>query len=146
MCEVINKNIEIWVEEIINSIDMEIKGKVHEIGAIQQVSETFKKRDLILEYAENPTYPEYIRFEALQDKTALFDSLKPGDEVEVSFNLRGRPWTNKDGVTSYFNSLVVWRITALTNTAAAPATATAPQYAAPVDVTTAAGEDDDLPF
>lgn len=123
---------------------MEIKGKVHEVGALQQVSDTFKKRDLIVEYAENPSYPEYIRFEALQDKTALFDSLKPGDEIEVSFNLRGRPWTNKDGVTSYFNSLVVWRITALTNTAASAA---APAYAPPVvDLNTSAGEDDDLPF
>lgn len=144
ICEVINKNIEIWVEEKYYSTDMEIKGKVHEIGAAQQVSETFKKRDLIIEYAENPTYPEYIRFEALQDKTALLDNLKAGDEVEVSFNLRGRPWTNKDGVTSYFNSLVVWRITALANTAGA--TAAAPPYAAPADVSTTAGEDDDLPF
>lgn len=132
------------MEEKYISTDMEIKGKVHEIGAVQQVSETFKKRDLIIEYAENPTYPEYIRFEALQDKTALLDSLKAGDEIEVSFNLRGRPWTNKEGVTSYFNSLVVWRITALANT---PGAATAaPQYAAPADVSTAAGEDDDLPF
>lgn len=132
------------MEEKYYSTDMEIKGKVHEIGAVQQVSETFKKRDLIVEYAENPTYPEYIRFEALQDKTALLDTLKAGDDVEVSFNLRGRPWTNKDGVTSYFNSLVVWRITALANAAGAPAAA--PQYTAPADVSTAAGEDDDLPF
>lgn len=122
---------------------MELKGKVHEIGALQQVSETFKKRDLIIEYAENPTYPEYIRFEALQDKTTLFDSLKPGDDVEVSFNLRGRPWTDKTGKTSYFNSLVVWRINALTNSAAAPAT---PAYAPPADLSSASGEEDDLPF
>jgi single-stranded DNA-binding protein len=122
---------------------MEIKGKVHEIGALQQVSETFKKRDLIIEYAENPTYPEFIRFEALQDKTALFDSLKQGDDVEVSFNLRGRPWTDKTGKTSYFNSLVVWRINALTNSAAGSAT---PQYAPPADLNSAPGEEDDLPF
>lgn len=122
---------------------MEIKGKVHEIGALQQVSETFKKRDLIIEYAENPTYPEYIRFEALQDKTALFDSLKQGDDVEVSFNLRGRPWTDKTGKTSYFNSLVVWRINALTNSAAAAST---PAYAPPADLNSAPGEEDDLPF
>ncbi|KEQ29313.1 DUF3127 domain-containing protein [Pedobacter antarcticus] len=122
---------------------MELKGKVHEIGALQQVSETFKKRDLIIEYAENPTYPEYIRFEALQDKTALFDSLKTGDDVEVSFNLRGRPWTDKTGKTSYFNSLVVWRINALTNSAAAAST---PQYAPPADLNSAPGEEDDLPF
>ncbi|WP_316816948.1 DUF3127 domain-containing protein [Pedobacter nyackensis] len=122
---------------------MEIKGKVHEIGALQQVSETFKKRDLIIEYAENPTYPEYIRFEALQDKTALFDSLKQGDDIEVSFNLRGRPWTDKTGKTSYFNSLVVWRINALTNGAAAAST---PAYAPPADLNSAPGEEDDLPF
>lgn len=122
---------------------MEIKGKVHEIGALQQVSETFKKRDLIIEYAENPTYPEYIRFEALQDKTSLFDSLKTGDDVEVSFNLRGRPWTDKAGKTSYFNSLVVWRINALSNSAASAST---PAYAPPADLNSAPGEEDDLPF
>jgi len=122
---------------------MEIKGKVHEVGATQQVSETFKKRDLIVEYAENPTYPEYIRFEALQDKAALLDSFKAGDEVEVFFNLRGRPWTDKTGKTSYFNSLVIWRINAI---AGAPAGASTPEYAAPVDVSNTAGEDDDLPF
>lgn len=92
---------------------MEVKGKIHEIGKTEQASETFKKRDLIIEYAENPTYPEYIKFEALQDKTELLDSLKVGDEVEVFFNLRGRPWTDKTGKTSYFNSLVIWRINSL---------------------------------
>ncbi len=122
---------------------MEIKGKVHEVGAVQQVSDSFKKRELIVEYAENPSYPEYIKFEALQDKTGLLDAIKPGDEVEVSFNLRGRPWTNKDGITSYFNSLVIWRITSLNQTAAAPS---APSFAAPSDLNSAAGEDDDLPF
>lgn len=120
---------------------MEIKGKVHEVGELQQVSETFKKRDLIIEYAENPTYPEYIRFEALQDKTALFDSLKVGDDVEVSFNLRGRPWTDKAGKTSYFNSLVVWRMNVAGSGSSATTTAS---QAANVN----ASEDDgtDLPF
>src|SRR3546814_6891678 len=81
---------------------------------VQQVTDTFKKRDLIVQYAENPQFVEYIRFEATQDRTTLFDSLNVGDEVEVSFNLRGRPWTNKDGVTSYFNSLVAWRVANVT--------------------------------
>lgn len=119
---------------------MEIKGKIHEVGATQQVSETFKKRDLIIEYAENPTYPEYVKFELLQDKTALADTLKPGDEAEVFFNLRGRPWTDKAGKTSYFNSLVIWKIN---KTASAPAPV---QYAAPVDVDQPGGDEDDFPF
>lgn len=122
---------------------MEIKGKVHEVGELQQVSDTFKKRDLIIEYAENPTYPEYIRFEALQDKSDLFNPLKVGDEVEVSFNLRGRPWTDKAGKTSYFNSLVVWRLVVLTPGQVAVAE---PAYTPPADLNSKPGEEDDLPF
>ncbi|MET4081189.1 hypothetical protein ABIB40_001134 [Pedobacter sp. UYP30] len=122
---------------------MEIKGKVHEVGEIQQISETFKKRDLVVEYAENPQYPEYLKFEALQDKTGLLDSFKVGDEVEVFFNLRGRPWTDKAGKTAYFNSMVIWRVNALSTAAAAPNT---PPMAQPVDVSTTSREEDDLPF
>src|SRR5690606_2268071 len=90
--------------------NMEINGKVHEVGQIQQISESYKKRDLVIQYAENPQFVEYIKFEATQDRVNIFDNLNPGDDVSVSFNLRGRPWTNKEGVTSYFNSLVAWRI------------------------------------
>lgn len=126
---------------------MEIKGKVHEIGATDQVSETFKKRDLIVEYAENVSYPEYIKFEALQDKVSLFDELRPGDDIEVSFNLRGRPWTDKNGKTSYFNSLVVWRIAINKTTAGAkPAGAAQGGYVPPANLNNAPGEEDDLPF
>ena len=129
---------------------MEIRGKVHEIGDVQQVTDTFKKRDLIVQYAENPQFVEYIRFEATQDRTALFDSLNVGDEVEVSFNLRGRPWTNKDGVTSYFNSLVAWRVTKVAaETAQPPMGGGAPQQGVTpptVDISADDGKDDDLPF
>ena len=117
---------------------MEIKGKVHEIGAVQQVSETFKKRDLIVEVSDSPEYPEYIRFEALQDKTALIDDLSVGAQIEVFFNLRGRPWTDKTGKTSYFNSLVIWRVNTLTST---PVSTTA--HAAPIITP---DDDGDLPF
>ena len=92
---------------------MEIRGKVHEIGVTQQVTDSFKKRDLVVAYAENPQFVEYIKFEANQDRTNIFDSLNVGDDVEVSFNLRGRPWTNKEGVTTYFNSLIAWKVNKL---------------------------------
>lgn len=132
---------------------MEIRGKVHEIGDVQQVTDTFKKRDLIVQYAENNSqFVEYIRFEATQDRTTLFDNLNVGDEVEVSFNLRGRPWTNRDGVTTYFNSLVAWRVSKVTTTPVSGASgqsAAGPQaFDAPptVDISADDGKDDDLPF
>ena len=39
---------------------MEINGKVLLVGKTQQVTEKFKKRDMVIEYAENPTYPEQV--------------------------------------------------------------------------------------
>ncbi len=128
---------------------MEIRGKVHEIGEVQQVTDTFKKRDLIVEYAENPQFVEYIAFEATQDRTAIFDNLSVGEEVEVSFNLRGRPWTNREGVTKYFNSLVAWRVNKVTTTPVPGSVGTtAPQTPPPptVDISSEEGKDDDLPF
>ena len=123
---------------------MELKGKVHEVGPLQQVSETFKKRDLIVEYAENPSYPEYIKFETLQDKTSLLDNVKAGQEVEVSFNLRGRPYTDKQGKTTYFNSLVIWKLAVIGGTATQQSNT--PQYSPPANLSSAPDEDDDLPF
>jgi hypothetical protein len=48
----------------------------------------------------------------------------------------------------YFNSLHVWKVSALSGAAAPVATAApvTPQYAPPVDVSAAPGEDSDLPF
>lgn len=124
---------------------MDIKGKVHEVGEVITVSEKFKKRELVVEYAENPSYPEYVKFEAVQDKVNLLDAVKVGDQVEVFFNLRGRPWTDKMGKTQYFNTLSVWRLNVLgAGATAAPAM---PEYAAPADISAAPGEEDnDLPF
>lgn len=123
---------------------MEIKGKVHEVSPTTQVTDSFKKRELIVEYVENPQYPEYIKFEAGQDRCALLDNVKVGDDVEVFFNLRGRPWTDKTGKKSYFNSLNVWKVNVLSGAAA---TGSTPEYAAPsANISAGADEDDDLPF
>jgi hypothetical protein len=117
---------------------MEIKGKVYEVGPTQQVTEALKKRELIVEYIENPQYPEYLKFEAIQDRCALIDNLKPGQDVEVFFNLRGRPWTDKAGKKTYFNSLQLWKVNVLS-------AAEAPQYAPPADISSAP-DDSDFPF
>jgi len=124
---------------------MEITGKVHEVGPVQQVTDTFKKRDLVVQYAENPQFVEYIKFEATQDRVTIFDNLNVGDEVAVSFNLRGRPWTNKEGITSYFNSLVAWRVNKVNTDQPSSNQYNTPPSAPPVDISSS-NEEDDLPF
>ena len=118
---------------------MKITGKILEIKDIQQVSETFKKRMFIIEYAENPQYPEFISFELIQDRCDLLNSFKPGQEVEVSFNLKGRKWLNSEGETKYFNSLQAWRITS----AVSPTVTHNPEVS---DTKQDSDLDDDLPF
>lgn len=101
---------------------MNLKGKIKEIFDTQQVSDRFSKREFVVEYIDNPQYPQYIKFEMTQDKCDLLDQYKVGNEVDVQFNVRGRAWTNQQGVTQYFNTLQAWRIDIATEGApAAPA-------------------------
>jgi hypothetical protein len=121
---------------------MDLKGKVHEVTEIMEISSSFKKRELILEYAENPQYPEYLKFEAVQDKCALLDGVAVGSQVEVSFNFRGRPWTDKSGKTAYFNSLQLWKIKSLEEAKGAPVVNTVSHF----DIPSGAEAENDLPF
>ena len=124
---------------------MEIKGKVHDVSEVINVTETFRKRELVIEFAENPQYPEYVKFEAIQDRCALMDNVKVGNQVEVFFNLKGREWADKTGKKQYFNTLQLWKVNVLGASESAAAS-TSPEFASPIDISAAPGEDDDLPF
>jgi hypothetical protein len=92
---------------------MELKGRVFLVGNVEVVSEKFQKRELVLEYSENPEYIEHIKFEASQKKVELLDGIKPGDTVEAHFNLKGRGWKDKTGKQNYTNTLALWRLVKL---------------------------------
>lgn len=80
----------------------------------QQVSEKFRKREFVL--TDNSSqYPQHISFQLTQDKCSLLDNYNLGDEMKVYFNLRGREWTDKQGVTKYFNSLEAWKLEGVSN-------------------------------
>lgn len=86
----------------------DVTGRLHEIFDEQQVSEKFRKREFVLE-VQDGQYPEHIKFQTVQDKTSLIDPFKMGDEVKVTFNLRGRGF-NKNGQMLYFTNLEAWKI------------------------------------
>ena len=88
----------------------DVTGRLHEIFDEQQVSEKFRKREFVLE-VQDGQYPEHIKFQMVQDKTSLIDPYKMGDEVKVTFNLRGRGF-NKNGQMLYFTNLEAWKIEA----------------------------------
>ena len=42
--------------------------------------------------------------------SAGLDSVQPGENITVHFNLRGREWTSPQGEIKYFNTLEAWKI------------------------------------
>jgi hypothetical protein len=87
---------------------MEVVGTIKVINTTQEVSASFKKRELVVTTDEQ--YPQHIMIEFTQDKCSDLDKYRVGEEVRVSINLRGREWTNPQGETKYFNSIQGWRI------------------------------------
>ena len=87
---------------------MEVTGKAHFIGATQQVTTSFQKREFVVKTDEE--YPQFISINFIQDKCDILNSYKVGEEVKVHINLRGREWVNPAGETKYFNDIQGWRI------------------------------------
>ena len=86
-----------------------LTGTVKVVNPTVQVSEKFSKREFVVTDTTS-MYPQDILFQATQDKCSLLDTVQPGEQVEVSFNLRGREWTSPQGEIKYFNTLEAWRI------------------------------------
>jgi hypothetical protein len=124
---------------------MNVKGKILEIHDTQKISDKFQKREFVLEYIENPQYPEYLQFEMIQDKCSQLDSYKVGDAVNVYFNLKGRKWTNPQGQVKYFNSLQAWRLEEDGGTQA-PQAGSMDQVKEPEWMNNGPEEEQDLPF
>ncbi len=126
---------------------MDIKAKLIEKTDTQKVSDRFQKREFVVEFAENPQYPEFVKFELIQDKCDLLDSYEVGQELEVHFNLKGRKWVDPQGQTKYFNSLQAWRLVP----ASASASASSPSNPGEPVASSSSDDflkdmDEDLPF
>jgi translation initiation factor IF-3 len=126
---------------------MEVIGKIKMIGATQDVSASFKKRELVVTTEEQ--YPQHIMVEFTQAKVDDLNSYQVGEQVKVSINLRGREWVNPQGETKYFNSIQGWRIERMAAAAPAGATEMPPMPAAEAFAPATdfkEEEHDDLPF
>ena len=127
---------------------MEVKAKIEKIFATQQVTQSFRKREFVVEFAENPQYPEFVKFEMIQDKCDQLDQFSEGQTISISFNLKGRKWTDPKGEVKYFNTLQAWRIAPESQNEPAPIKGDqAPPPAANDEPDWLASDDsDDLPF
>ena len=89
---------------------MEITGLIKVINDAETFG-TFTKRSWVIITDEQ--YKQEIQLECHQDKCALLDKFKEGQDVKASINIRGKLWVSPTGEEKYFNTLVAWRIEAL---------------------------------
>lgn len=87
-----------------------ITGEIVKIGLTEAVSDKFRKREFVIKDSSD-TYPQVVSMQCCQDKVTLLDNYKEGDDVTVTFNLKGREWMAKDGTVKYFNTIEAWKIT-----------------------------------
>ncbi|MDE3236530.1 MAG: DUF3127 domain-containing protein [Bacteroidota bacterium] len=90
----------------------EIIGKLAAKFDIVQRTETFKTREFVIEKTEDiggRTITNYVKFQCVQDKTAMPDRFSIGEEVKVLFNIKGTKWV-KDGRENYITNLDAWRM------------------------------------
>ena len=125
---------------------MEVIGKIKVINPVQEVSASFKKREVVVTTEEQ--YPQHILVEFTQAKVDDLNSYQVGEQVKVSINLRGREWVNPQGETKYFNSIQGWRIEKIqAETPSAPQMPPMPTAEAFEPATNFKEEEhDDLPF
>jgi len=87
----------------------QLTGVLREIYPVQQISEKFRKRDIVITDSSTQ-YPQHIKMQITQDRCTLIDGCNVGDEVTLHYNLRGKQYTKKDGTEDYFTTLEVWKV------------------------------------
>jgi len=126
----------------------ELTGKlVGKFDTVQR-TETFKTREFAVEKTEEingRTITNYIKFQCVQDKTAIVDKVNIGDNIKVYFNIKGSKW-EKEGKTNYITNLDAWRIEQILQPGSGAQTDN--EFIEPLDTFSAAPPDavDDLPF
>lgn len=112
-------------------MSLEIVGKLVEKYDAQNVTQTFKTREFVIELAEEingNTYTNFAKMQLVQNKCDIIDRFNRGDMVKVSFNIRGRSYVDKkDGKTKYISNMDAWRVEAPSAAGAPPQGGQQPQ-------------------
>jgi len=82
-----------------------LKGTIKQIDQTQSFGDKgFTKREFVVTDKDDK-YPQDIKFEAIKERCDQLDNISVGEEVEVSFNLRGNEYNGK-----YYVNLQAWRV------------------------------------
>ena len=81
-----------------------IKGAIKLINPIKVISDKFSVREFVVT-TPDAKYPQDILFQTINDRMDVLESLGVGQQVEVSYNVRGREFNGR-----YYNTLDAWKV------------------------------------
>ncbi|SRR5690606_27131431 len=93
-------------------MSFEITGKLIVKNDIQQINESFRKREFVLELTDQVgerQFINYAKMQLVQNKCEIIDAFQVGDYIKVNFNIKGNRW-EKEGRENYITNLDAWRI------------------------------------
>lgn len=130
-------------------MSFEITGKLIVKYNTVQRSETFKTREFVIEKSDDingRVINNFIKFQAVQDRTAIVDRFNEGETVKVYFNIKGTRW-EKEGRVNYITNLDAWRMESVVAGAPGQTTDPMPNYNNSQEVSSGSQHTaDDLPF
>ncbi len=89
-----------------------ITGTLYDIGRVNNISDRFRKREFVIaieEKGRDQSWVNYIKLQLENKDVLMIDQFKIGDEIEVTFDIRGSK-AEKLGETIFFTNLKAWRI------------------------------------
>ena len=84
---------------------MELTGKIHHVFDAKQVTAKFRKREFVLETADDPRNLQYISMELVGDRCESIDDFElSAGAVTVTFQMKGRMWESPKGELRCFSA------------------------------------------
>jgi single-strand DNA-binding protein len=84
--------------------ELTIKGAIKLINPVKVISDKFSVREFVIT-TPDAKYPQEVIFQTVNDKMDIIAPYGQGQEVTVSFNVRGREYNGK-----YYNTLDAWKV------------------------------------
>ncbi|HRG69739.1 MAG TPA: DUF3127 domain-containing protein [Saprospiraceae bacterium] len=120
-------------------MSFQINGKLVKKMDAESKTASFTTREFVIVTQEQ--YPQYVKFQLVQDRCSVIDRFNENDEVTVHFDLRGREWQGK-----YFTNLNAWKVDAAQASATMAGQDLVADKDAPDPFANASENFDDLPF
>ena len=84
-------------------MSLEVEGVLHKKFETESKTDTFQAREFVIQ--TEGQYPQYVKFQLVQDRCGAVDPFSEGEKIKVYFDLRGREWNGK-----YFTNLNAWKL------------------------------------